>query len=248
MDRIAIISDIHGNIPALETALADIQKRGISTIYCLGDLVGKGPQPARAVDLCREVCAGIVRGNWDSLIGMPTYPHNAHSHWQREQLGQERLDWLLALPNTIEFSIGGKRVRLYHASHVSEWHRIYNHAPYHTHLSMFTNTPFTGEDAPEPDVVGYGDIHVSYTLSLKQHNKLLFNTGSVGNPMDVPLATYAILSDDPTRFLPEIVRLPYDIDEAVRRAERASMPEARPYIHELRTCTHRSLLPGYGED
>lgn len=241
MERIAIISDIHGNIPALEAVLADIQQRGIQKIYCLGDLVGKGPEPERAVDLCREVCAGIVRGNWDCLISDTHYRHNEHALWQREKLGQERMDWLMELPNTIDLSMKGGWVRLYHASHVSEWHRIYAYVPYDTHLSMFTNTPFTSEDAPEPDVVGYGDIHMSYQRRLHQHNKLLFNTGSVGNPLDLPQASYAILTDgdDVGRFLLDIVRLPYDIEEAVRRTEQIDMPEARPYIQELRTAIYR---------
>ena len=63
MDRIAIISDIHGNIPALEATLRDIQRRNIKRIFCLGDLVGKGPHSDQAVDICREVCEGIIRGN-----------------------------------------------------------------------------------------------------------------------------------------------------------------------------------------
>lgn len=66
MDQIALISDIHGNLPALELVLADIRARGIEQIYCLGDLVGKGPNPSEVVDICQEVCTGIVQGNWTS--------------------------------------------------------------------------------------------------------------------------------------------------------------------------------------
>ncbi|MCP4179694.1 MAG: metallophosphoesterase [bacterium] len=54
MKKIAIISDIHGNIPALESVLEDIKKRNIDSIFCLGDLAGKGPSAAEAVDLVKD--------------------------------------------------------------------------------------------------------------------------------------------------------------------------------------------------
>lgn len=65
MDQIAIISDIHGNLPALEATLADIHKRNIQTIYCLGDLVGKGPDSAKVVDICRSVCHTVLTYSHD---------------------------------------------------------------------------------------------------------------------------------------------------------------------------------------
>jgi protein phosphatase len=68
MDQIAVISDIHGNIPALQATLHDIQRRKIGRIFCLGDLVGKGPHSDEAVDICREVCEITIRGNWDDFI------------------------------------------------------------------------------------------------------------------------------------------------------------------------------------
>jgi len=56
MERIALISDVHGNTIALETVLSDIRRRGIERVFCLGDLVGKGPDPDLAVDICRNAC------------------------------------------------------------------------------------------------------------------------------------------------------------------------------------------------
>jgi protein phosphatase len=68
LDKIAVISDVHGNMPALETVLADIKQRGIDQIYNLGDVVGKGPYSDQAIDRCREVCQVVVRGNWDDGV------------------------------------------------------------------------------------------------------------------------------------------------------------------------------------
>ena len=61
----AIISDIHGNLEALESVLADIQDRGITEIYCLGDIVGYGPNPRECVDLVKQTCAQVILGNHD---------------------------------------------------------------------------------------------------------------------------------------------------------------------------------------
>jgi protein phosphatase len=101
LDKVAVISDIHGNIPALEAVLADISTRDIELIYCLGDLAGKGQQSALAVDTCRELCDVVVRGNWDDFIGRET--ENPTLRWHQAQLGADRLDYLRDLPNVWNF-------------------------------------------------------------------------------------------------------------------------------------------------
>ena len=73
MERIALISDIHGNLPAFEATLNDIERRGITRIVCLGDLAGKGPHGDVVVDVCRARCEGVIRGNWDD--GLATQIH-----------------------------------------------------------------------------------------------------------------------------------------------------------------------------
>lgn len=239
MQHTAIISDIHGNMPALEAVLADIHTRGIDTIYCLGDLVGKGPSSAEVFDLCHQVCSVIIRGNWDDGLAKSNI-NDEHGQWQQTQLGQQRLDRLKNLPNTYNFIIGGKRVRLLHASQISEHHRIHQHDSYETHLTMFENTPFTGCEPPIPDVVIYGDIHITYMKSLYREHRTLINVGSVGNPLDIPLASYVILrGDDNNALSVEYVRLPYDIERAIQDAEDYKMPLREPYTVELKTAVYR---------
>ena len=232
---------MHGNLPALEAVLADIRSRNIRSIYCLGDLVGKGPNAAEAVDICREVCIATVQGNWDALTAGDD-SHPAHV-WDRERLGPDRLDYLRTLPGAVQFGLSGRTVRLFHASQESVFHRVHQYDTRENHARMFDNTPFTG-DGPVPDIVGYGDIHIAYIKSL-QH-RCLFNAGSVGNPLDIPQACYAVLegvpdSDRPAPWCVQIVRVPYDIDEAIRHAEVSGMPELDAYIGELRTARYRGL-------
>lgn len=241
MDRIALISDIHGNMPALEATLSDIKRRDIQRIFCLGDLVGKGPHGEQAVDMCRDVCEVTVKGNWDDFIVDET--DNPTLQWHQQRLGAERLEYLKSLPGTIEFVMSGKRVRLFHASQESVYYRVRMNDPEDKQLEMFTNTAFTG-DALMPDIIGYGDIHRAYLKSFQQ--KILFNVGSVGNPLDLTQASYAILegtcdnsSDD--LFGIQLIRVPYDIELAIRQAEEEQMPELQAYAMELRTGRYRGL-------
>lgn len=245
MDKIAVISDIHGNLPALEAVLDDIAQRGIDLIYNLGDLVGKGARSDLAVDRSREVCQVILRGNWDDAI---VKQDDGSLPWYRAQLGAARLAYLDSLPNVFDFWLSGKRVRLFHASQVSVYTRVRSTDSDEIHRAMFENTPFTGLDGPEPEIVGYGDIHVAYMRSLYRDGKILFNVGSVGNPLDLPLASYAILSgtlggqtDAP--FSIDFVRLPYDIEGEIAEARRLNVPQVEAYAVELRTAVYRGAQP-----
>jgi protein phosphatase len=244
MEKIAIISDIHGNIPALETVLRDIGERGIKRIFCLGDLVGKGPHPEKAVDICREVCEVVILGNHDEFMSSGReHPALPFLSWHRERLGSERLDYLRNLHHTCDFIISGKKVRLYHASQISVHHRVHMNATKEEHQAMFANTDFTG-DGFEPDTIGYGDIHQVYYKN--RFGRVIFNAGSVGNPLDEPLAAYAIMEGNygdtnHGYFAVQIIRLPYDIDLAVRLAKEEGMPEQeiQAWEDELRTGRYR---------
>jgi len=238
VERIALISDIHGNRPALEAVLADIERRGIGRVICLGDLAGKGPDGARVVDLCRERCEAVIRGNWDEYLGENGEGPAARRWWQHE-LGAERCAYLRALPFHVDFALDGHRVRLVHASPQGVFHRVHRDASREEHIAMFENTEATGL-GPEPDMVVYGDIHVAYVWSY--FHKVLINAGSVGNPLDLPLACYAVLEasvDSPGPLAVSLVRVPYDIERAIRDATEVGMPELEAYAGELRTARYR---------
>jgi predicted phosphodiesterase len=246
VEQIALISDIHGNIPALEATLDDIRRRNIRRIFCLGDLVGKGPHSDQATDICREVCEIIIRGNWDDFLLRPT--DKPTLQWHRQRLGPARLAYLATLPATIEFEMSGKQVRLFHASQQGIYHRVYEDDTHDAHVAMFNNTAFTGGRFA-PTVVGYGDIHSAYVKSFQGH--ILFNVGSVGNPLDVTQASYAVIegaygSVSSASFSVQLVRVPYDIEGAIHQAEAAQMPELEAYADELRTGRYRGAMPPAG--
>ncbi len=239
-ERVAILSDIHGNLTALEAVLSHIASSGITRIFNLGDLVGKGPRSAAVVDRCRQTCEITVQGNWDHMVAQDEADAQPVLQWHRAQLGPNRLAYLAGLPGCHDFVLSGRRVRLFHASQVGVYHRVHATAR-EDHRAMFGNTAFTGS-GPEPDIVGYGDIHCAYMQSFE--HRTLFNSGSVGNPLDAPLACYAVLegwfgmaSERPWSL--RFVRVPYDIEAEIAVAGAAGMPALDHYANELRTAVYR---------
>jgi protein phosphatase len=240
LERIALIADIHGNIPAFEAVLDDIKNRDVDKIYCLGDLIGKGPHSDKAVDICRQQCDLIIQGNWEGFILKDvTIPV---IKWHQQRLGSERLDFLRTLAPTIDFTISGRNVRLFHASQKGIYHRVHMHDSTETHLEMFKNTDFTGNSF-HPNMVGYADIHRIF-LKTFQDGETLFNVGSVGNPLDMPMASYVIMEGEYGKkeedtFSIHAIRVKYDIELAIKQAAEEEMPELEQYADELRTARYR---------
>lgn len=253
MEKIAIISDIHGNLTALEAVFKDIARRRIRRIFCLGDLIGKGPQPAEAVDRVQDRCEFVAQGNWEA--GIAHEQKQPEGKWQQERIGPERIDYLVNLPFSIDLKLSGQLVRLFHASADSVFHRVRRKSSKQEKLELFVNTPQTGtpEDGRTPDVVGYGDIHLPYMLTIKppaydiesgktphnQPGRTLFNVGSVGVPYDgIAQPSYVIIEgaagDTPSSLSIQFVRVPYDVELAAEAARAADMPGSDRYIAEVR--------------
>ena len=237
MERIAVISDIHGNMPAVEAVLEDIERRSIERIICLGDLAGKGPSSAEAVDKIIEHCEVVIKGNWDYYL--TEKKEKDVLMWHQSRLGVERLKYMKELPIYKEFYISGKLLRLCHASPNDLFHRVYLTTEQSERIKLFEATPTLNAEA---DVVGYGDIHGAYIDHFE--GKTIFNVGSVGNPLDMPQASYGIIEgnlNDRNKwpFTISLVRVPYDIELAIYQAEVTDMPEKKEYINELKTGRYR---------
>jgi len=126
---VALISDIHGNLTALDAVLADIDAAGIGERYCLGDLVGYGPDPAGVVDRMRASGIPTVLGNYDEGIGLrrgdcgcyyatPLARSDGEAGYAftEASIDDDRAAWLAALPHELRFTHGGRRVLLVHGS------------------------------------------------------------------------------------------------------------------------------------
>ena len=159
--RVAVLSDVHGNVTAYRAVLADVAARGITTVLNLGDVVGKGPRGSQAVALTREHCAVTVRGNWDDFLPRPDPDRDPAMAWWHAELDDDDRAWLLGLPLVDHLHLSGRRIRLVHASAESPHVRVRaRHTP-EEFAGMFATTELTGQ-GPTPDVVLYGDIHATY--------------------------------------------------------------------------------------
>jgi hypothetical protein len=139
--------------------------------------------------------------------------------------------------------MSGREIRLFHASASSVHTRVrYRHTD-EEFAGMFATTELTGP-GPEPAMVGYGDLHDAYVTV--RGGRTLFNVGSVGNPLDEPVPSYAILegildSPEPGPFSLQLVRVPYDVGAEIAVAHDLTMPMADPWAVELRTGVYRGL-------
>jgi len=243
VERLAILSDVHGNLSALDAVVADARSHGVTTFVCLGDMVGKGPRGSAVVDRCRELCAVTVRGNWEDFL--PATPDDGPPEhvWWRDELRPDQRDWFRTLPLSHDLLLSGRRVRLLHASAASVHTKVHlDHTPAEF-AGMFAATDLTGP-GPDPTVVVYGDVHDAYVET--RRGRTLVNTGSVGNPLDEPVPVYAVLegvpgSPDPAPFAVQHVRVPYDAEAEIAVAYDVGMPAADAWARELRTGLYRGL-------
>ncbi|WP_316249148.1 metallophosphoesterase family protein [Brachybacterium sp. Z12] len=194
LERIALISDVHGNLTAYRAVLADIAARGITRVFNLGDVVGKGPRGAACTALTRERCAATVRGNWEVFIAGEGEPRSAAQDWWRAELSADDRAWLRQLPGSLDLHLSGRLLRLMHASPIDEFTRVHREHSEEQFAMMFAPTPFTG-GGRAADVVIYGDIHDPFLRSGREG--MLANVGSVGNQLDDPTPSYVILEGDP---------------------------------------------------
>jgi predicted phosphodiesterase len=233
--RIAILSDIHANLPALEAVLEDIEETSADEIWCLGDVVGYGAQPDECAALAADRSSICLVGNHDlAVIGdldLETFSHAAAAavEWTQANSTEETLAFLRRLSPADT----SREVGLYHASPrdpVWEYVLWPDQAAEcmaeqsarvsfvgHSHVALL----FT--DQPEGDVRG-AQAGAGTELDVGE-GKWLINPGSVGQPRDGDArAAWLELDTDSWRAIYH--RIPYDIDRAAGAIERAGLPGA----------------------
>ncbi len=228
-DRIAIFSDVHANLPALEAVLADMESRGIGTRYCLGDLVGYATFPNEVAEAIRGLSIPCIMGNYDQGVGNSSDECGcAYKDAASEVLGKRSIAWsnahtteankafLRALPSEIPLLLGDLRLMLVHGSprRINEY--LYEDRP---DASLERLLDITGSD-----VLVCGHTHIPWHRVLPSGRHAI-NEGSVGKPKDGdPRACYVILEAKGADPKAEFVRVPYDIERAAQAIEASEMP------------------------
>jgi putative phosphoesterase len=206
--KVAIVADVHGNLVALETVLADLEETRPDLVVHGGDLAFNGPRPAECVDRIRELGWPGVIGNMDRALD--THRQHARVGWAAERIGSGRNAWLQALPMEWRHE---DQVALVHAVPGDLWRAV----PPETDDAELRSTygPLGARLAV------YCHIHRPYVRPIG--DLTIANTGSVGLPFDGdPRASYLLVEDG----RPEIRRLAYDVERAVAEVLASDLPEA----------------------
>jgi putative phosphoesterase len=223
--KIAIISDIHSNKYALETALETAAKEKVDAIYCLGDIVGYGSDAATCVDLVRSYCAGVVYGNHDQAVVdlnftqfLPKDGQEA-AHYNRKQLNDEQLTYLYELP----LQLVVENCTFVHASPNTpeRWIRLESVMQAQDAFSAF-----------ETDICFIGHTHIPGVIAnrmgsfkVKKGGRFIVNVGSVGQPRDGnPRLSMGILDTELYDY--KNLRIPYNVEGIVGEIKDAGLPHS----------------------
>lgn len=231
---VAIISDIHGNLPALTAVIEDIEKQGIEERVCLGDVVGYGARPGECMELLvAKNFKVILQGNHDAYVASDVDPTDISAEtlqairWTRDRLTREQRQWLGALPLTAQ----GEDYELVHASlpRPEEWGYVLEPSAAARHfVHQRANLCFVGHShQPTMFVEENGEALMLTTTSLESvwpGRKQLVNVGSVGQPRDKDeRACYVVYR----RAEKDVWwrRVPYDISSAQKAIIAAGLPD-----------------------
>ena len=218
LKEIAVISDLHANLEALEAVLRET--RGLEVI-CLGDLVDYGANPNEVVDLVRSRGVRTMMGNHDwAAVNGDTSLFNARaamsSIWTQRHLTGKNIEYIRALAPELRDHFEGKEA---YYTHGSPDDRLWEYVDPRTHADLF------GHYLSRLGVglIGLGHTHVPYFW--REEGGTVFNPGSVGQPRDGnPKASFAVLSFEGGGAKVELRRVEYDVQKAASKILEAGLP------------------------
>jgi len=210
---IGLISDVHGNLPALEAVLDDMPD--VDAYVNAGDVVGYNPYPSECVEAVRDYEMKTVQGNHDRAVSGDT-SFGFHSdagravEWTQRNIDEETVEWLDSLPNERETVLGGVRFKIAHG--------VPGAPDRYTFPHDFSEELLEGED-----VLVLGHTHVQ--AKREYDEGVLINPGSVGQPRDNdPRAAYALLNEETHEV--ELRRVEYPVSQVQDEIRRVGLPES----------------------
>jgi putative phosphoesterase len=226
--KVALIGDVHANLPALEAVLEDAHQRGVEAIWNVGDFVGYGAFPDQVVELLQQENGLSIVGNYDLKVlkvkkkrdkwkkSKPPEKWFAFN-WAYDNLSKCSREYLSSLPEEVRLEDSGKRILLTHGSPASNNEYVDSRTP-EARLQELA-------EMANADIIICGHSHRSFKRKFK--GVWFINTGSVGRPDDGDQrACYAIMQIGPRFFQLRHYRVEYNVDEAVAAIREAELPEA----------------------
>ncbi len=235
--RVAVLSDVHANLEALEVVLEDVARRECDRVLCLGDFVGYGPNPTECVEVLRPQVEGRgVAGNhdWAAIGRLEITFFNPFAQeairWTQQALAAETADFLAALPTEWTQS-APTPVLAVHGSprdpieeyvlDVATAEENFRHRPFACCFHGHSHVPAVYADSG--GVVESRPFAADDPLRLDPSTRYLINVGSVGQPRDGdPRAAYALLDEEPA--VVTLVRLPYNVARTQEKMVREGLP------------------------
>ncbi|MHB8419836.1 MAG: metallophosphoesterase family protein [Myxococcales bacterium] len=238
--RIAALSDVHGNLRALEAVFADMDRQGsFDLVVAGGDHVFKGPFPAETLDLLQQRADALLEGNTDAYLSgridlksILKADHWKHAlvDWTRERLGRHRVAKLSGLAFEIDCEPQpGRRARFVHANPKNLEDALDPDAP-----KSAIEPLCRGVDA---DLLVFGHVHIPYVRQLG--DLTLCDVASAGNPKDGDVRpAWTALTFDGGRWKVEQRRVTYDVEKAARDHVQSGMPAGEKLAHRLKKARY----------
>ncbi|MDP1677923.1 MAG: metallophosphoesterase family protein [Bacteroidota bacterium] len=222
--KIAIISDIHGNLEALNAVLAKIDDLNIQSIYCLGDIVGYGPSPNECVELIRSRNIPSIAGNHDKAVtgelSIESFSQMAKAGvlWTKSIITEENEEYLLNLP----YSIQEHDIVFVHSSpdHPEEFRYLLSPEDARESFDYFSN-PLCVVGHTHRPVVFCEDYT---TKEIRRDKKFIVNVGSVGQPRDGNWKACFIIMDT-EQYTIEFIRVEYDVETVHKKIKAIGLPQ-----------------------
>jgi len=225
--RIAVISDIHGNLEALNAVIEYLQNREITNIYCLGDIVGYGPNPNECVQTVAKHAKTTVIGNHDhAVLGLTSTEYfndfaKISTFWTSNALNQENREFLSGL----NFTHTIDDILLVHAtpSDPPMWHYILSEMDARHEFDHFEQKICFIGHSHFPIVFSQEGFSRRMKQKLNGQDKYIINVGSVGQPRDGnPKACFCVYDQEMQEI--EYVRLAYDVYSTRTKIIQAGLP------------------------
>ncbi len=237
--RIAVLSDVHGNLLGLDACLADLESQGgADAIVVAGDLCSPGPKPKKVLQRLEEIGAACVRGNRDRDLVEDSpgktfeAAEAAQIAWSRREIGERWLSWLKELPFALRIGEDQNQLLIVHANVLTDDEYIWPDADDSTLERLI------GNDAAA--AIAFGHLHIPFARLWR--GKLLVNVSSAGLPKDGdPRASYAIFSERDGGWQVKHRRVAFDVKKVATQLADSGIPGSAELIATLRRHRYKQL-------